>query len=95
MDPLEVVIEGEQFAFDGKRFATQRILDTQRMKTFAVGDSSSDIPMFEVVNRQGGSSFWVGNTTQSLRGEFPEAEILPGTYASSVNWLVENVVLES
>ena len=84
-----VLVRGEETPFAGKALAADR-LSRDGAPALAVGDSESDLDMFEAVARTGGRSFWVANVADP--GAFPAAGILAEPYAAGVNRLLESVL---
>jgi len=89
IDPAYVMINGEKSGFGGKRFAAARLIQESEALNLAIGDSASDIPMFQTVLDSGGHAYWVGNADRSLALE--GAKRLSGEYTAGVNQVLERI----
>ncbi|MCP3994217.1 MAG: hypothetical protein GY722_04005 [bacterium] len=90
VDPRYIWLDGERQTFAGKAFAVQQLTPLAKGLEVAVGDSASDIPMFEAVDERGGRSFWVGNAEQPA--DYPRAQVLEGSFTNSVNRLLKGLL---
>ncbi len=89
IDPKKITIDGKEIEFNGKFFAVRRLIQNHRCFNIAIGDSKSDLPMFEAVVASGGKAFWVKNVNNP--DVFPDATVLPFEFAQGVNSLLENL----
>lgn len=83
IDPARVLRDGEPAGFGGKGHATERLLSSnQGTNALAIGDSESDLPMFEAVTRRGGAALWVANARCTGGSSYP---VLNEGFCAGVN----------
>lgn len=94
-DPISVQEAGTTSPFLGKRSAVERILQATPGDwiQIAVGDSVSDIPMFEAVVAARGRCFWVNNSR--CAAQFPAAHVLHGSFTQGVCEALRHVTAQS
>lgn len=89
IDPKKIIIDGKEIEFKGKFFAVRRLIQNSMYFNIAIGDSKSDLPMFEAIVETGGKAFWVKNVINP--DDFPNATVLPFEFAQGINSLLENL----
>lgn len=91
IDPKEVALGNSTLLFEGKYYATKKLIDrTEGFFNIAVGDSQSDIPMFKAVLESGGFPYWVANT--NAPESFQNATLLPHSFTMGVNYLLNSLI---
>jgi len=87
IDPISYIEQDIIYKFKGKYEAVNRILQSDNsFYNIAIGDSLSDIPMFEAIIENNGKAFWVSNT--SFNENFPKAIVLNSPFTKGVNELL-------
>lgn len=91
IDPVEVRTERGIAPFGGKHEATLRLgNELPGGRIVAIGDSSSDVPMFRAVLSMSGSAFWVANAGD--REPLPGVTTATREFTSGVNEVLETVL---
>lgn len=94
VDPLEVELDGERHRpFAGKGYAVRRLADPAARCLVAIGDSTSDVPMFEAVRALGGTSYLVENAPSEVPGG-ESVRRIPGRFTAGVNRVLRGLVVE-
>ena len=92
IDPVRVTENNCETNFGGKSFAVVRLVARAEATNLAVGDSASDVPMFEAVNATGGHSFWVANAEPP--SDYEGACSLNGDFTAGVNELLAQIKIK-
>jgi hydroxymethylpyrimidine pyrophosphatase-like HAD family hydrolase len=91
LDPVRVMQESHSRAFGGKYEATKRLAsETGHGLVLAIGDSASDLPMFEATHEAGGVNFLVANHNIDPPPE--NCQILSNSYTNGVNEVLAAVL---
>jgi hydroxymethylpyrimidine pyrophosphatase-like HAD family hydrolase len=91
VDPAKVYIDGEEILFNGKKYAVNRLARSSKMFNMGIGDSLSDIPMFDAIIATRGKVFWVANSSKSLLNN--SVERLTLSYSGGVNEMLKKIIV--
>lgn len=89
IDPVKVYIDEEEIVFNGKKFVVDRLTRNSKVFNLGIGDSSSDIPMFDAITATGGKVFLVANASESLSKN--SIERLALSYSAGVNEMLKKI----